>query len=669
MMVSNERLLALVVSFGIAVTLISFTLVSSQLQHEPSVMALDGISMGRAAALEQRVRSFLERSASSDAVLEQRIRQLEAGGVNLSLLLRLEQRIGDLELRRQGTAAREVSLRPNRGDTCVLNALGNFSSRDAMLAAGWVLDLDAAIFNNGVVTAWRDAGGVGILTVVFPVSGRGFLHLRNSHEADRFDNIVTVFLNDEPVLRLVAGQERELCLNVQSGDVLRLTEVYGQIMLFGFEFLCGIPRNSRVGSPTLQLAADLHCVVGQQVWVPNTNAGCCDGQLVPGEVYAVLNETRAIVRLAGSTLPGIDAGTVGRVSQWRAIATESILVDPKKPLSLPARCGSFAFDRERIGIVLIADSHFQAKYAPQVQSQRCYAKARGYDYILLDRMSYSACDQFAGGAQQYFFLKHCLVSQFLEQQPPGYVAVVVDADVAAVALERGVEEWLRIQSDIHLYEREWLIEVMAGNYIARNTPWARSFLMNWARFLFRRPSGFDSFDQGALHMHLAETLQLYGKDKCLHLYEGLTAPETDLSQYLAFVQCVKELLGPPRTWQVGSGGTLTIWPRMQFFVVDAFAVDASVSTYIGPVMLHNVKRREEVTSKYYRNVSRCEVDAVRALKTREELGRHALQYARDHPTMFPQGDTCVQCVERCMASFSCRPLTNDEDPKPRRAML
>ena len=40
----------------------------------------------------------------------------------------------------------------------------------------------------------------------------------------------------------------------------------------------------------------------------------------------------------------------------------------------------------------------------------------------------------------------------------------------------------------------------SGNYMVRNTPFSRDFLMRWAKYYDRRPKGFSSADNGAIQL-------------------------------------------------------------------------------------------------------------------------------------------------------------------------
>eukprot|EP00438_Fugacium_kawagutii_P002518 Skav232409 [mRNA] locus=scaffold4273:3963:9435:+ [translate_table: standard] len=118
-----------------------------------------------------------------------------------------------------------------------------------------------------------------------------------------------------------------------------------------------------------------------------------------------------------------------------------------------------------VGLVIMADQNFQGrKYAAQIQSLRCYAQQQGYDLFQSD----------------FFYLKHCAVAEFLGTRPERYTAVVLDADVVAVVLDRGI----------------------AGPE---------------ALLRSRKPPGFSSADNGALHVMLVNVLELDGAEHVARL--------------------------------------------------------------------------------------------------------------------------------------------------------
>merc|ERR1712151_1415540 len=116
-----------------------------------------------------------------------------------------------------------------------------------------------------------------------------------------------------------------------------------------------------------------------------------------------------------------------------------------------AKCSHFPFQRKRIGLVQVADGLFLDRFSTHFKGQRCYAQARGYDFWLLDIRSWPACHKYSIWGASMFFEKHCIVRAFLELQYPGYTAIVIDTDVVPAVFERGVEEWLRTDTDVHFY--------------------------------------------------------------------------------------------------------------------------------------------------------------------------------------------------------------------------
>ncbi|CAE7780988.1 unnamed protein product [Symbiodinium sp. CCMP2592] len=113
------------------------------------------------------------------------------------------------------------------------------------------------------------------------------------------------------------------------------------------------------------------------------------------------------------------------------------------------------------------------------------------------------------------------------------------------------------------------------------------------------------------------------------------------------------------------GGSLTLWPRLEFYVADGVFLNRWASEEVGPVFHHGIKNPDEVTSFYYQDLERCEVNASSVLRSAAQLGETALHLAQSYPEYFPAGSACKQCAERCMKSFSCQPLEDAEEPRPK----
>merc|ERR1712224_458351 len=97
------------------------------------------------------------------------------------------------------------------------------------------------------------------------------------------------------------------------------------------------------------------------------------------------------------------------------------------------------------------------------------------------------------------------------------------------------------------------------------------------------------------------------------------------------------------------------WPRMNFMAIDGMIMDFKVCKFVGPIILHNIKMNEDVL-KLYKNVDTCERQPD-AFLSRSDFGQRAVGWSRCCADLYPQlSDSCSQCVDRCLASFTCEPL-------------
>eukprot|EP00928_Gymnodinium_smaydae_P039462 TRINITY_DN26957_c0_g1_i1.p1 TRINITY_DN26957_c0_g1~~TRINITY_DN26957_c0_g1_i1.p1 ORF type:complete len:1121 (+),score=244.71 TRINITY_DN26957_c0_g1_i1:157-3519(+) len=545
---------------------------------------------------------------------------------------------------------------------CGLLPLASTSSKEVMANAGWKLDFtDFEPKANGF-TGWRSHVEVGTARIRFEEAGHMRLLLRNDLELNVPDNVVRAFLNEDVLVELGPREEQWLCVDFEAGDQLLLREEYAKLTVQMPKFTCAVDGDAsssaargprRRPGPAVKADSARTCSKGQRLQVLLRSSACTDrGEKAQawaeGTIKRSLSSTKAIV------------GLTSRARSWEQILPASRLFFEKNASGLG--CDAFEFAAPKnVGIVTLADKNFRQLYKKQIDTQRCLARAHGYDMWVLESRSYRKCSKYF---QNFFFLKHCVVSQFLGDQAAGYVAIVLDADVVAVVLERGLEQWTNVESDLQFYERVWNDEIAAGNYIARNTPFARMFLMQWAGWMSHQPKGYSSADNGAIHQHLVETLQLPGTDRCRKKYRALVADVSDLDPYFDFVRCTKQLLGPPRHWNVKGGGRITVWPRIHFFVADGFFINFFASNFMGPVFHHGIKDATKVGELFYDDVSTCRLSG-KMLKQPREFGQSILSIVRGWKELYPQGKGCVQCVERCMHRFSCRPLQYEEEPLPK----
>eukprot|EP00747_Dinoflagellata_sp_TGD_P118202 gnl/TRDRNA2_/TRDRNA2_172764_c3_seq2.p1 gnl/TRDRNA2_/TRDRNA2_172764_c3~~gnl/TRDRNA2_/TRDRNA2_172764_c3_seq2.p1 ORF type:complete len:625 (+),score=96.13 gnl/TRDRNA2_/TRDRNA2_172764_c3_seq2:169-2043(+) len=499
----------------------------------------------------------------------------------------------------------------------------DFSSKEAMVAAGWKWDLTDVEYGS-TFFAWKSSREVGSMRVKLKGSGRLVLHVLNAYPEVDPENVVIAKMNGETVMTLQKREARKICLWFRDNDELSLFENYGQIRLEAAKMVC----DSQDGGAT---PPPVSCKVGQSVqWGAKHCNAVHDGK--QGKIVELLNESTAIVASSEGTreavaaheliLPdGSDQGTP--VDRTLSIAEIAAGLWPDNA----TRCGKFPFERKHIGLLSIADHQFQKSYHPHIISQRCYANWRGYDHFIFDNNDFPVCDKYR---ENFFFQKHCIVAEFLKTRPSDYVAVVVDGDVIAVVEERGVESWLQDNDDMIFYSRAASggDEIAAGNYIARNTAFTRDFLMKWADWFFHQPQGFSSADNGAIHVHFLQTFKLPGAEVCAKMFADLVAELPNMQPYLAFASCAMKVLGTHGKYRVQDGpsgsGAISILSQKLNWVVDAGTTPATPVG--GPVMYHGLKNRSQV-SNFFVDLDRC---ALRNRAEAEDLYRKTEMEARLH---------------------------------------
>ncbi|CAD7967819.1 unnamed protein product [Amoebophrya sp. A25] len=224
----------------------------------------------------------------------------------------------------------------------------------------------------------------------------------------------------------------------------------------------------------------------------------------------------------------------------------------------PDRKLKMKHQRFSVTVMPVVDANFAGGNFVQLYSIQCYARKHGYRFEVLNTNApeHKACNSRYG---DFFFRKHCAVADVLKRRrekeagagdEADHFYFVIDSDMVVAGMSLPLTYWLQDNpADLTFYERSWNFEVMAGNYIVRNTPFATEFLDRWAKYYYRLPTGFSSSDQGAIHQLMLETLHLRGHQECRKEWKNLTAPVQNLKPYFHFVSCTKRLLGPPRDWK------------------------------------------------------------------------------------------------------------------------
>lgn len=243
-------------------------------------------------------------------------------------------------------------------------------------------------------------------------------------------------------------------------------------------------------------------------------------------------------------------------------------------------------------VTVINDAYSLAsvKYRRQVDSVICYAARYGYGFDELDPADFPACAKY----KDFFFAKHCAVLHYLRASVRrGGAVLVLDGDVAAANTDISIEPFIDKRADIIFYERLWNPELAAGNYLVRNTRFAQKVLSEWSQYEFRKPSGFSSADNGALHALLAAAIgRADSADACISGYSRLDGTVNNLGPYFDWVRVCRAgiTVGRHTATVAGLSGIITILEKGKGFVADGAFMDWKTDQRAGyPPLYHGVK--------------------------------------------------------------------------------
>lgn len=282
---------------------------------------------------------------------------------------------------------------------------------------------------------------------------------------------------------------------------------------------------------------------------------------------------------------------------------------------------------DSVTIVTFLNDVDEPRYKENLNSFKCYAGRHRYKILAFgDDGSYFAHPPQSSRLQNerlrkchqkvsdFFLRKQCFVLETLNELPDGEILAVLDADSYIINQTYPIAPFAK--GAVTHYERFQSGEIMAGNYLLRNSPFARWYLTEWVSFdPFLSRGGIPNRDNGALMALLAEVVQASrgnegDSEPCWGALQQATTTSPSSNRWAgydeAIASCKKLIYQDSRRDHPGARtlleGKIVIIDRGNAFAVDAnlfFVGDSPTPSHgrvVGPstFILHGIKDAEKL---------------------------------------------------------------------------
>ncbi|KAL3997700.1 hypothetical protein ACH3XW_12000 [Acanthocheilonema viteae] len=228
-------------------------------------------------------------------------------------------------------------------------------------------------------------------------------------------------------------------------------------------------------------------------------------------------------------------------------------------------------DQKSISIAIITvllNRNNDEEYRLAQESFECYALYHNYKWIIID-LSANVTLQRLCPHGDFMFARHCVTAEVMKDANDIQWFLFIDADMGVINPNHLIEEWIDNNVNLILYNRIFNHEVMAGSYLAKNTPYSRKFLQFWANYGLKLPfQGFGS-DNGAIHNVLLELIfpeRVNEREFC----ESIWMNAKNFDDLNVYVVCVRNIINEATIWP----NQLRIIPKGKAWARDTWLTDS-----------------------------------------------------------------------------------------------